>query len=83
MKTIGYLVVDEMWPDIVVIHTKEDSCWKELPAGGILLRPNLEVRIFKKRSDARAAIVRTKKYMEKHRKDIKDHEYTIRAVKFN
>ncbi len=81
MKTVhAYIVFDETYSDALVLLERDNSIWKGVPKGGVLLRCPRTVTSFLSRSAARAAIARTNSYMIALGSRPRAHEYTIRRL---
>ena len=78
MKTLGFIVYNEMLAAPLVIHARSSACWPKVPADGILLQDNT-VTVFADRAAARAAIKRTKKYFRGF-DERTDGQYTLRTL---
>jgi hypothetical protein len=81
-SSLGYIVVEEMGGGPCVLLTRDNSVWKNVPAGGICLSDTRETTVFPTRALARAAIRRTWAYWgQLNRKgNWPDDAYTIRRL---
>lgn len=63
----GYIVVCEMGTGgPMVLLERDNSCWKNIPQGGVLLLDTRTATVFPSRKSAKEAITRTEKYRPHH-----------------
>lgn len=73
--TKGYIVVNETQGEATTLLLKSNSCWKNVPSGGVLLICHREVTVFPSRGTAMTAIRRTRKYLAD-----RNEEYALRRL---
>ena len=81
MPSPKYIVVDEMFGGPLLLQTRDNDLWKDIPPAGILLSGS-EVAVFPNMKAARAAIARTEEWKLAHPIPGGRHEteYTIHRL---
>jgi len=62
---LGFMIEDQTFPGPLLLQTRGNILWKDVPPAGILLHGS-DVAVFATRAEARAAIARTQDYMRAH-----------------